>query len=169
MICKHVLKTILISLIVMGIASVILLLGLGVFTYIFKWQAAQSIVGITLTYIISGLIGGMIQGVFSRGTTCNVENVKISRKVSNMKSVKLQKAASSKSVASNLENSLELRERITSGLLLGTSYMLILLILSIVFAQNANWDITRVIVIWILLVCSSVLGGFLSNIFCKKH
>ncbi|MBQ8627272.1 MAG: YrzE family protein [Agathobacter sp.] len=139
MINKNTIKSIILSLIIMGIVSIVTLVVLGVLTYTLKWQAPEAMVGITFTYIISGLVGGMMQGVLNRR------------------------------VASILENSLELRERIISGLLLGTSYMFILLILSIVFTQNTNWDFTRLIVLWILLVCSSVLGSFLSNIFCKKH
>ena len=139
MINKNTIKSIILSLIIMGIVSIVTLVVLGVLTYTLKWQAPEAMVGITFTYIISGLVGGMMQGVLNRR------------------------------VASILENSLELRERIISGLLLGTSYMFILLILSIVFTQNTNWDFTRLIVLWIMLVCSSVLGSFLSNIFCKKH
>ena len=139
MINKNTIKSIILSLIIMGIVSIVTLVVLGALTYTLKWQAPEAMVGITFTYIISGLVGGMMQGVLNRR------------------------------VASILENSLELRERIISGLLLGTSYMFILLILSIVFTQNTNWDFTRLIVLWILLVCSSVLGSFLSNIFCKKH
>lgn len=131
MINKNTIKSIILSLIIMGIVSIVTLVVLGVLTYTLKWKAPEAMMGITFTYIISGLVGGMMQGLLNRRA------------------------------GSIPENSPELRERIISGLLLGTGYMFILLILSIVFTQNMDWDITRLIVLWILLVCSSVLGSFL--------
>lgn len=157
MINKNTIKSILLSLIIMGIVSVVMLLVLGVLTYILKWQASQAMVGITLTYIISGFVGGITQGVLLR------------RGPSKIKEVEVLGMASAKGALSSLENTSELRERMINGLLLGTSYMLLLLILSIVFTQNANWDFTRLIMLWILLTCSSVLGSFVPNIFCKKR
>lgn len=135
---KNTIKTILLSLTVMGIVSIVTLVVLGVLTYILKWQASEAMAGIIFAYIISGLVGGMMQGILNRRA------------------------------AFNLKNSLEVRGRVAGGLLLGTGYMFILLILSIVFTQNMDWDITRLIVLWILLVCSSVLGSFLSLTFYKK-
>lgn len=114
----------------MGLTSVVILFVVSTLTYLLKWQAPQAMIGITLTYILTGFVGGIVQGI--------------------------------------LEGPLELRARVVHGLILGSLYKVILLILSVALVEEASWDYMRLIMIWILLVCSSVLGGFLTNIFCKK-
>lgn len=146
MIGKHLLKTTLVSLIIMGLAAGILLLGLSALTYTLKWQVAQVMIGIIFAYIISGFIGGMVQGVLSKGGVGNKELM-----------------------ISKQKDSIELKDGIIRGFLLGTGYMLVLLILSIALKQNANWDMIRIIMIWILVACSSVLGVVSVNIFYKKR
>ncbi len=61
-------KQILIPLFVMGMVSVLMLIGLSVLTYIFKWQADTALVGITFIYIVTGFIGGHVRKNFSYET-----------------------------------------------------------------------------------------------------
>ncbi len=49
---------------IMAVVSVICLLVTSVFAYIYKWQADKALVGITLTYILTGLVGGFVQRFF---------------------------------------------------------------------------------------------------------
>lgn len=130
MLNRNTIKNLFISLVIMGLTSVIILFVVSALTYLLKWQAPQALVGITLTYILTGFVGGMLQGA--------------------------------------LEGALELRERVVHGLILGSVYMIILLLLSVVLVEKPGWDYVHLLMIWILLACSSVLGSFLSNIFCKK-
>lgn len=58
-------KQVFISLLVMSLLSVLLLIGLSVLTYIFKWQADTALVGITIIYIVVGFVGGVLQKRFS--------------------------------------------------------------------------------------------------------
>lgn len=130
MLNRNTIKNLFISLVVMALASVLILFAVSALTYLFKWQAPQAMIGITLTYILTGLAGGVLLGI--------------------------------------LNGPVELRARVVHGLILGSAYMLILLRLSATIVENAGWDYMRMIMIWILLVCSSVLGSFIPNIFCKK-
>ena len=66
------------------------------------------------------------------------------------------------------DGSLEIRERIVRGGMLGTVYMCVLLVLSLIFTNASKWDYGHLFAICILVICSSVLGGFTSNIFSKK-
>lgn len=47
-----------IAIIVMMLVSLIALLVVSVFTYLFKWQADKVMVGIIVTYILAGFAGG---------------------------------------------------------------------------------------------------------------
>ena len=51
-------KQILVSIIVMIIIALTMLLIISLLSYIYKWQADKALVGITLTYIVTGFIGG---------------------------------------------------------------------------------------------------------------
>ena len=51
-------RQILLSLISMTIVAILMLLIISVLSYIYKWQADKALVGITLTYIVTGFIGG---------------------------------------------------------------------------------------------------------------
>lgn len=54
-------KKILAPLIVMIIISLVCLVIVSLLTYIFKWQADKALIGITVTYILTGLVGGFVQ------------------------------------------------------------------------------------------------------------
>ena len=115
-------KNTLLGLLAMVVVSVVSLIVLSTFTFLFKWQAPQAQVGIILTYILSGLAGGMVSAIFkNRG-----------------------------------ENSLS--KKLISGFTLGTIYMVMLLLISIAVSANSQWDMGQIVLIWILLCCSSVLG-----------
>lgn len=43
----------------MLITSVISLLVLSILTYLFKWQADKAMIGIIITYILAGVVGGV--------------------------------------------------------------------------------------------------------------
>ncbi|MGN1157832.1 MAG: TIGR04086 family membrane protein [Agathobacter sp.] len=124
-------KHILLSILVMMLTSLVTLCLLSLLIYLFKWQAPLAMKGITLTYILSGLSGGILYG--------------------------------------GVSGRLELRDRLIRGVTLGTDYMLLLLLLSLMVTGNMNWDMTRLLMIWVLLSCSSVLGIFLGTTFVRKH
>ena len=141
MINRNTVKNILLYLILMGIVSFASLLLLGVLTYTLTWKAPQAMIGITLTYILSGLAGGILSGVLDRKG----------------------------SGVAGLEAKSEFCGRAAYGFLLGTAYMVILIAASTMFTENGRWDFIRLIMLWVLLSCSSVLGSFMSSIFCKKR
>ena len=60
MINKYIIQKMLIGVIVMLIVSMVSLMILSALTYFYKWQAHQAQAGITLTYIISGFLGGFL-------------------------------------------------------------------------------------------------------------
>lgn len=51
-------KQILVSIIVMTITALTMLLIVSILSYLYKWQADKALVGITLTYIVTGFVGG---------------------------------------------------------------------------------------------------------------
>ena len=57
----RIVKKMMIPLLIMVLVAVIMLIGLSVLTYIYKWQADKALMGITITYIVAGFIGGMGQ------------------------------------------------------------------------------------------------------------
>ena len=52
---------IIVTLLVMVVVSLICLLVVSAFSYFYKWQADKALVGITITYIFAGFIGGITQ------------------------------------------------------------------------------------------------------------
>jgi len=62
------LKRMLSVLALMGGFSIVLLLGLSVLTYIFKWKADTALVGITFCYIAVGFFGGKVKAIWSYET-----------------------------------------------------------------------------------------------------
>lgn len=143
MLSKTAIKSLIISLLAMALISVLSLFILSVLTYYFKWQAPQALVGITVTYILTGLSGGTLHGCLQYGFLA--------------KDYKPQPP--------------ELTQRLLSGGAVGLSYIAILFLLAIVLAdgtQGEQIEYSRWLSIGILLVCSSILGYFLSGFFYKK-
>ena len=60
---KRVLKWMFAVLLMVVVAMICLLISSG-FTYIYKWQADKAMVGITVTYILTGFVGGYVQRFF---------------------------------------------------------------------------------------------------------
>ena len=58
-------KKLLSVLVLMSGFSIVLLLGLSVLTYIFKWKADIALVGITFCYIAVGFFGGKVKAIWS--------------------------------------------------------------------------------------------------------
>lgn len=54
------------ALMIMFITALISLGAVTVLAYNFKWQADKALVGITLTYILAGFIGGMSQRIMNK-------------------------------------------------------------------------------------------------------
>lgn len=54
-------KIILVPLIFMIIITFVCLVIVSLLTYICKWQADKALIGITVTYILSGFSGGLVQ------------------------------------------------------------------------------------------------------------
>ena len=52
--------------IIMGMVSAICLLTVSVLTYHYKWQADKALIGITLTYIVTGFAGGLSQKIMNK-------------------------------------------------------------------------------------------------------
>ena len=123
----------LLSLAIMGITSVIALVILSILTFQLKWQAPQVQVGITLTYIISGFLGGFLPNVMG-------------------------KSRIKKKGVGDTETSVKIV--LVKGITQGTIYIAVLLSISILLSANEGWDMAQIFLIWILLSVSSSLGIF---------
>lgn len=49
-----------VPLFVMTVISMLMLIGVSMLAYIYKWYADKALIGITLTYIVAGFIGGKV-------------------------------------------------------------------------------------------------------------
>lgn len=49
-----------VPLFVMTVVSMLMLIGVSMLAYIYKWYADKALLGITLTYIIAGFVGGRV-------------------------------------------------------------------------------------------------------------
>lgn len=56
-------RNILIAIIIMFITSALSLLIVSMLSYTYKWQADKALIGITITYIVTGFIGGLMQRI----------------------------------------------------------------------------------------------------------
>ena len=131
MLDRYTIKNTLFAVIIMGMVSVIVLVILSIFTYLLKWQAPQAQVGIILTYIISGFLGGFLSSIIcGRG----------------------------KKKGEGADNSM--KKTLICGITQGTIYMAVLLTISILLSANEGWDMVQIFLIWILLSVSSSLGIF---------
>ena len=54
-------RNLLMVMVIMMLMSAISLLIISVLSYFYKWQADKALVGITITYILAGFIGGITQ------------------------------------------------------------------------------------------------------------
>lgn len=56
-------RSFIITLIIMSIMSIICLVIVSLLSYFYKWQADKALIGITVTYILTGFIGGLAQKI----------------------------------------------------------------------------------------------------------
>lgn len=68
-------RNLIITIIIMSIVSILCLLGVSAFSYTYKWKADKALMGITLTYILTGFAGGVVQKII------NKEPMKMGRKM----------------------------------------------------------------------------------------
>lgn len=54
------------TLVIMALASAICLLLVSILSYIYKWQADKALIGITVTYILVGFVGGLFQKILNK-------------------------------------------------------------------------------------------------------
>ena len=55
-----------IAIIIMVIVSVLSLFVVSMLSYTYKWQADKALIGITLTYIMTGFIGGLLKKIIDK-------------------------------------------------------------------------------------------------------
>ncbi len=60
------LRNYIITILIMAIVSLLCLVILSIFTYNYKWQADKALIGITYTYILTGLVGGLSQKILCK-------------------------------------------------------------------------------------------------------
>ena len=61
-------KCFLLVLMIMVVVSVICLWMVSALTYTYKWQADKALIGITITYIVTGFCGGLSQKIMNKDT-----------------------------------------------------------------------------------------------------
>ena len=54
----HTIKKYIISLVIMCLVSILMLMVVSLLAYVYKWQADKALIGITVTYILAGFLGG---------------------------------------------------------------------------------------------------------------
>lgn len=59
-------RNLILSIIIMLMVSMVSIVVLSILSYLYKWQADKALVGITITYILAGLIGGMAQKILNK-------------------------------------------------------------------------------------------------------
>lgn len=119
----QVIKKYIIPIVIMSVVSIFMLLAVSVLAYIYKWQADKALIGITGTYILAGLAGGL----------------------------GLRRASLTK----------DMSKKLLEGILLGSSFMVLLLLAS-VFVTDISPEISgRFLLIWMLITGSASLGRIL--------
>ncbi len=68
-------RNLIITIIIMTLISLLSLFIVSVLSYMYKWQADKALIGITITYIVTGFIGGVSQKIIIK------EQKSISRKM----------------------------------------------------------------------------------------
>lgn len=140
MLNKKAIKPLIVSLLAMGLTTLVVLFIVSLLTYAFKWQAPQAMIGITLTYILTGVFGGILHGCMRYGF-----------------------------LAKEFTEQPGLGQRIVDGGMLGLVYMLILFLIALLLADGRELEYSRWMSIGVFLVCSSILGHFMTGIFCKNR
>lgn len=122
-------KNMIIALILMGVLTVLLLALIGIVTYYLGLQADESMLMITMVYILVGVFGGVAYSF--------LERIQMKRSIVQ----------------------LGLPQRILRGVILGSVYMLILLLLTFwVIGENVE-DWLRLGLLWLMVCGSCILGN----------
>ena len=121
-------KNMMISLIFMGVLTVILLVIIGIGAYYLKFEADIAMLLITVVYIFVGASGGVAHAF--------LERIQMKRSVFGP----------------------NLLQTILGGVVLGSAYMLILLICAFLMVKTTIDDWLRFVILW-LMVCGSCLLG----------
>lgn len=112
-----------ISLLIMCVLAILMLLAVSVLAYIYKWQADKALAGITSTYILTGLIGGLV----------------------------LKRMSEAKDIG----------KKLLEGILLGSGFMMLLVLVSMFVTDNSFEISGRFLMIWMLMNGSTGLGRIL--------
>ena len=142
MITISVVKKMLLEFVIRSLTAIVSLMVLSLLTYGLKWQAPQAQAGITVTYIISGLAGGFASCRIRKGT---------------------QRKKEKGSTDKDFERDHSLKNNLIYGVTQGTIYMAVLLSISILISANESWDMIQILLIWILMCVSSILGIFVGD------
>lgn len=132
----HSIVSYVISILLMALLSLISLLALSVFTYLFKWQAPEAMIGIILTYVLAGFGGGLLS------RTSGEEMAQSHR---------------------------FLYPIIRDSLIKGSGYMLLLILISLLTTEPTDFDILRILAIWLLIVAGYAMGRILRSPLRKNH
>lgn len=124
-------KNTIITLLFMGILTILLLMMIGVSTYCLKLQADKAMLLIIVVYILVGLSGGIIHELLER----------FHAKKTGFYPSLLQK--------------------ILYGTGIGSVYMLILLVLAISTVKASIDDYVRLVTLWLMVCGSCILGKIL--------
>ncbi len=116
-------KQILKSIFIMSFVSVLMLLVLSVLTYALKWKADAALIGITLTYILTGFVGGKVK--------------------------------------KRMSYEMNMLKKLFEGFVIGTIFMLLLVLLSVVVTDSSFVISERFFMIWMLITGSAALGRIL--------
>lgn len=119
----------------MSITAVLCLVIVSFFTYYFKWQADTAQIGITLTYILAGLVGGFFLKWYPKW-----------------------KEKGQDSIVQEQRLSYGFGQKMREAFLIGTLFMLILLGISILGLGNTFTFSKKVWIIWMLLAGSCCIG-----------
>lgn len=107
----------------MNVVAIIMLLAVSTLAYIYKWQADKALIGITGTYILAGVAGGL-----------------------GLKRTSLTK---------------DVGKKMFESFFLGTLFMVLLVLLSLLVTDNGFQLSGRFLLIWMLLTGSVSLGRIL--------
>lgn len=123
------------SIMIMMLVSVASLLIISLLTYLLKWKADTAMTGITLTYILTGFSGGLFGKWYGKRQYRRTKDAVLVQQMP-----------------------LKMRWKIAEGMILGTVFMLLLVVLSLFYHGNTFAVSERVVIIWLLLAGSASLG-----------
>jgi len=135
---KKRITTILIGIMVMGVTSLVVLMIVSVLTYWLKWTADEAMLGITLAYIITGLVGGLAIKWIPRLWSQRHKDILLVE-----------------------EMDIGFGKKILEGALAGSVFMILLVILSAFLKLDEIQMSGRLFLVWMLLSGSTALARIL--------